>query len=220
MASVTICSDLGAPKNKVWHCFHCFPIYFPWSDGTGSHDLRFLNVELKPTFSLSTFTFIKRLFNSEKLGKIKAEREDQKLLQENKSKINLSWTRMQRWWWQRVVKFYLQDISSVQLSHSVMFNSLQPHGLKHARLPCPLPTHRGHLNSCPWSWWRHPTISSSVIPFSSCHQSFLGWKVFSNESVFRIRWTRYWSFSFNISSSSEHPGLISFRMDWLDHLAV
>ena len=41
-----ICSDFGAPKNKVWHCFHCFPIYFPWSDGTRCHDLRFLNVEL------------------------------------------------------------------------------------------------------------------------------------------------------------------------------
>ena len=40
------CSDFGAPKNKVWHCFHCFPIYFPWSDGTGCHDLSFLNVEL------------------------------------------------------------------------------------------------------------------------------------------------------------------------------
>ena len=46
MAAVTICSDFGAPKNKVCHCFHCFPIYFPWSDGTGCHDLRFLNVEL------------------------------------------------------------------------------------------------------------------------------------------------------------------------------
>ena len=43
---ITICSDFGAPKNKVWHCFHCFPIYFPWSDGTWCHDLSFLNVEL------------------------------------------------------------------------------------------------------------------------------------------------------------------------------
>ena len=43
---ITICSNLGAPKIKVWHCFHCFPIYFPWSDGTRCHDLRFLNVEL------------------------------------------------------------------------------------------------------------------------------------------------------------------------------
>ena len=67
MAAVTICSDFGAPKkNKVWHCFHCFPIYFPWSDGTGCHDLRFLNVELKATFSLSSF--IKRLFSSSSLS--------------------------------------------------------------------------------------------------------------------------------------------------------
>ena len=64
MAAVTICSDFGAQKNKVRHCFHCFPIYFPWSDGTSCHDLSFLNVELKPPFSLSSFTFIKRLFNS------------------------------------------------------------------------------------------------------------------------------------------------------------
>ena len=46
MAAITICSDSGAPKNKVCHCFHCFPIYLPWSDGTGCHDLSFLNVEL------------------------------------------------------------------------------------------------------------------------------------------------------------------------------
>ena len=60
MAAITICIDFGAQKNKVWHCFHCFPIYFPWSDGTGCHDLHFLNVEFRPTFSLSTFTFIKK----------------------------------------------------------------------------------------------------------------------------------------------------------------
>ena len=52
-----------APQNKVCHCFHYFPIYLPWSDGTGCHDLSFLNVEFKPTFSLSTFTFIKRMFS-------------------------------------------------------------------------------------------------------------------------------------------------------------
>ena len=65
MAPVTICSDFGAQKNKVWHCF---PIYFPWSDGTKCHDLRFLNVE--PTFSLSSFTFIRRLFSSSSLSAI------------------------------------------------------------------------------------------------------------------------------------------------------
>ena len=64
MAAITICSDFGAQKNKVSHCFHCFSIYFPWSDRTRCHDLHFLNVELKTNFSLSSFTFIKRLFTS------------------------------------------------------------------------------------------------------------------------------------------------------------
>ena len=61
---------------------------------------------------------------------------------------------------------------SVQFSHSVMFDSLRPHGLQHARLPCPSPTPKVYSDSCPSSWWCHPTISSSVIPFSSCLQSF------------------------------------------------
>ena len=64
MAAVTICSDFEAPKNKVSHCLHCFPIYLPWSDGTGCPDLHFLNVGFKPAFSLSSLTFIKRLFSS------------------------------------------------------------------------------------------------------------------------------------------------------------
>ena len=63
MAAVTICSDFGAPQNKVFHCFHCFPIYLPWSDGTRCHDLSFL-MSFKPTFSLSSFTFVKSLFSS------------------------------------------------------------------------------------------------------------------------------------------------------------
>ena len=72
MAAVTICHDFGSPKNKVCHCFHCFPIYFPWSDGTRYHDLSFPNVELfKPTFSLSSFTFIKRLFSSSSLSAVR-----------------------------------------------------------------------------------------------------------------------------------------------------
>ena len=60
-----------------------------------------------------------------------------------------------------------------QFSHSVMTNSLRPHRLQHARSPCPSPTPRVYSNSCPLSQWCHPTISSSVIPFSSCLQSFL-----------------------------------------------
>ena len=61
---------------------------------------------------------------------------------------------------------------SVQFSHSVMSNSLQPHGLQHTRLPCPSPTPRAYSDSCPLSWWCHPIISSFVILFSSCLQSF------------------------------------------------
>ena len=64
------------------------------------------------------------------------------------------------------------QFSSVQFSHSVVSNSLWPHGLQHARPRCPSPTPRAYSNSCPSSWWCHPTISSSVIPFFSCLQSF------------------------------------------------
>ena len=71
MAAITICSDFGAPQNKVWHCFHCFPIYLPWSDGTRCHDLSFRTVKFKETFSLSFFTFIKRVFSSSSLSAIR-----------------------------------------------------------------------------------------------------------------------------------------------------
>ena len=71
MAAVTICSGFEASQNRVSHCFHCFHIYWPLSDGTRCHDLTFLNVELKPTFSLSSFTFIKRLFSSSLLSAVR-----------------------------------------------------------------------------------------------------------------------------------------------------
>ena len=109
--------------------------------------------------------------------------------------------------------------SSVQFSHPVMSDSLRHHEPQHARPPCPLPTPRVHPNPCPSSQWCHPAISSSVVTFSSCPQSFPA-SGFSNESTLCIRWPKYWSFSFSISPSSEHPGFISFRMDWLDLLAV
>ena len=70
MAVVSICSDFGAPQNKVWHCFHCFPIYFPWSDGADVMIFVFWMLSFKPTFLLSTFTFIKRLFSSSSLSAI------------------------------------------------------------------------------------------------------------------------------------------------------
>ena len=65
-----------------------------------------------------------------------------------------------------------KPLLKVQFSHLVVSNPLRPHGLQHARLPCPSPTHRTYSNSCPSSQWCHPTKSSSVIPFSSCFQSF------------------------------------------------
>ena len=101
-------------------------------------------------------------------------------------------------------------------SHTVVSNSLRPQGLQHARLPFPSPSPGVFSNSCPLTQWCHPTISSSVSPFS-CPPSFPAW-VFSNESVLRIRWPKYWSFSF--SPSNEYSGLISFRIDWFDLLAV
>ena len=72
-----------------------------------------------------------------------------------------------------VTKYNLQiQYQHSQFSHSVMSDFMQPHGLQHARLPCPSPTPRAYSNSCPWSWWCHPIISSSVIPFISHLQSF------------------------------------------------
>ena len=109
-----------------------------------------------------------------------------------------------------------------------MSDSLWPHGLQHPRLPCPSPTPRVHPDSHPSRQCCHPAISSSVVPF--CLQLSGGRivlppippsiRVFSSESTLRMRWPKYWSFSFSIIPSKEIPGLISSRMDWLDLLAV
>ena len=110
----------------------------------------------------------------------------------------------------------VNQLSSAQFIRSVMSDSLQPRELQHTRPPCPSPTPGVHSDSRPSSQWCHPAISSSVllppIPLSI--------RVFSNESTHCMRWPKYWSFSFSIIPSIEQPGLISFRMDWLDLLAV
>ena len=103
------------------------PIYLPWSDGTGCHDLSFLTVEL------------------------------------------LAYTHNKR---KQGFKQIIVPPCSVQFSCSVVSDSLQPHGLQHTRPSCPSPTPGVHSNSCPLSQWCHPTVSSSVVPFSSCLQSF------------------------------------------------
>ena len=99
-----------------------------------------------------------------------------------------------------------------------MSYSSQPHEPQHARPPCPSPTPGVDPDSRP----------ESVMPSSHlilCCLLLLppippSIRVFSNESILRMRWPKYWSFPFSISPSKEHPGLISFRMDWLDLLAV
>ena len=89
-------------------------------------------------------------------------------------RIFLKEVRLLRYYWNRLVSFQgdSEELWSVQFSHSVVSDSLQPHGLQHARPPCPWPTPTACSNSCPSSQWCHPAISSSVIPFSSCLQSF------------------------------------------------
>ena len=100
-----------------------------------------------------------------------------------------------------------------------MSDSLRPQELQHARPPCSSPTPGVHSDSRPSSQWCHPAISSSVVPFSSCLQSLQASGSFPMSQLC-IRWPNYWSFSFSIIPSKEIPGLVSFRMDWLDPFAV
>ena len=105
-------------------------------------------------------------------------------------------------------------------SHSVVSNFLWSHGLQHASLPCPSPSPKTCSNSCPLSQWRHPTISPSIIPFSSCLHPFPASGYFLMSWLFEFRWPEYWSFSFCISHSNNYSGLISFRIDWFDLFVV
>ena len=116
---------------------------------------------------------------------------------------------------------WFMSVSPVQsLSQRNWTNFLQSHGLHHARLHCPSPTPRAYSEL---------TSINSGMPsnyLTLCHPLLLppsifpSIRVFSDESALRITWPKYWSFSFSISPSNEYSGLISFRMDWLDLLAV
>ena len=101
-----------------------------------------------------------------------------------------------------------------------MSDSLQPHELQHARAPCPSPTPGVHSNSCPSSRWCHPAISPAVVPFCSCPQSLPASGSFPMSQLFSWGDQSIGVSAFSISPSSEHPGQIFFRMDWLDLLAV
>ena len=98
----------------------------------------------------------------------------------------------------------------VQFSHSVVSNSLWPYGLKHPRPLCPSPIPGVYSNSCPLSQWCHPTILSSVIPFSSCPSI----KVFSNKSDLLIRWPKYWSFWMKKEGSFLGWNLLLVKILW------
>jgi len=115
---------------------------------------------------------------------------------------------------------YSVSVSSVQFGRSVMSDSLRPHESQHTRPPCPSPTPGVHPNSMcielvmPSS---HLILCCPLLLLPPVPPSI---RVFSNESTLCMRWPKYWSFNFSISPSNEHPGLVSFRMDWLDLLTV
>ena len=114
----------------------------------------------------------------------------------------------------------MNNTSSVQFSHSVVSDSLRSHESQHARPPCPSPTpgvqsHSTSIKSVMPS--SHLILGGPLLLLPPMPPSI---RVFSNESTLRMRWPKYWSFSFNIISSKEIPVLISFRTDWLDLFAV
>ena len=112
------------------------------------------------------------------------------------------------------------DISSVQFSRSVVSDSFWRHESQHARPPCPSPTPGVHWDSRPSSQWCHPAISSSVVPFSSWPQSLPASESFPMTQLFAWGGPSTGVSALSIIPSKEIPGLISFRMDWLDLLAV
>ena len=127
-------------------------------------------------------------------------------LSQHKSRLNYFWF---------ILLLLCQSVS--HFSRSVVSYSLRPHELQHTRPPCPIPTPRAYPNSI-----ESVTPSNHLIlyrPLLLLPSIFPSIRIFSNESALRMRWPKYWSFIFNIRHSNEHPGLISFRMDWLDLLA-
>ena len=120
-----------------------------------------------------------------------------------------------------VLRKHVSNLMELSLfSFPVMSNNLRPHGLQHARLPCPSPSPGVCSNSCPLSQWCHPAISSSCHPLLLLPPIFPSIRVFSSKSVLHISWPKYGSFSFSISPSNEYSQFISFKIDWFDLLTV
>ena len=144
----------------------------------------------RPLLSPWIFPSLRVFFNESVLGTEKASFTDvfYLLFLERRGEIRMAFS---------YLLFFKVPFSSVQFSCSVVSDSLRPCGLQHARPPYLSPTPRTCSNLCPLSQWSHPAVSSSVIPFSSCPPNPPSIRVFSNESALRMRWPKYWSFSFN-----------------------
>ena len=110
------------------------------------------------------------------------------------------------------ISFRLNGWISMNSSVARLCLTLWPHGLQHARLPCPSPTPGACSNSCPLDRWCHPTISSSVVPFSSCLQSFPASGPFQMKSALCIRWPKYWLLTLGVPASA--PVLPMNIQDW------
>ena len=157
MAAVTICSDFGAQENKVFHGLHCFPLYMPWSDGTGCHGLSFfLMLSFKPGFSHSSFT-INKLFSSSSTSAMSQGERPVYFI------------------------FLALQFNSVTQSHLTLCDPMNC-----STLGLPIPHHLPEFtqNSCASSRWCHPAISSSVVPFSSCPQSLPASRSFPMSQLF------------------------------------
>ena len=109
---------------------------------------------------------------------------------------------------------------SIQFSRSVVSDSLRPHESQHARPPCPSAAPGVYSNPCPYESVMPSNHLILHHPLLLLPSIFPNIRVFSTELALHIRWPKYWSFSFSISPSNEHPGWISFRMEWLHFLAV
>ena len=250
MAAVTICSDFGAPKNKVWQ--------FPLSPHLHAHEvmgpdamiLVFWMLSFKATFSLSCFTFIKRVFSSSLFSAIKvvssaylrliliflpailipacASSSPAFLMMYSAYKLTKQGDKIQPWrtpfpiWNQSVVPRPVLTVASWPAYRFLkrQVNSVQ--SLGYVRLfSTPWTTaHQASLSITNCRSLPKPMSIESVMPSNHlilCHpllllpSIFLNIRIFSNESALRIRWPKYWSFSFNISPSNEYPGLIFRR---------
>ena len=165
MIAFTVGSNFGAQENKI---FHISPSICHKVVGLDVMNLVFCLLSFKPAFSLSSLTFTKRLFISSPLS---ASREVASAYLKWLMLLQLVNLDSSLWFIQPCILHHLPCLLLL-FSCSVVSGSLQPYGLQHARLSCSLPSPGACSNLCPLRQWCHLTISSSVVPFSSCLQSF------------------------------------------------